>query len=164
MDYIVRICAREGFRIVEFSIQVNHIHLICEADSQAVLSRAMNGILSGMARTLNRHWERRGKVFADRYHAEPIHKPTQCRNALRYVLFNAKKHGSRPLDSEADPCSTAPWFTFDPQLASSLGTSASRSLHAQRNLPARHLLATSPSNNTLRQHPDPTRRLAPTPA
>ncbi len=110
---LARICEREGFRIVEFSIQGTHIHMLCEADDDAALSRAMNGILSSLARSLNKYWKRRGKVFADRYHSETINTPTQCHNALIYVLANAKKHGARPLDSGIDPCSTGPWFPFE---------------------------------------------------
>ena len=53
MDYLARACIKKGFRIVEYSIQGNHIHLICEAVDNAALSRAMMGILSGLARTLN---------------------------------------------------------------------------------------------------------------
>jgi len=112
MNYLARMGKKEGFRVVEYSIQGNHIHLICEAVDDVALSRAMNGLLSGIARTLNRHWGRRGKVFEDRYHVELLETPTQCRYALRYVLHNAKKHGSRSPRSGADPCSTAPWFPF----------------------------------------------------
>jgi Transposase IS200 like len=43
MALLARVCEREGFRIVEFSIQCNHIHLLCEAEDQASLSSAMNG-------------------------------------------------------------------------------------------------------------------------
>ncbi len=127
-NYLARICQREGFRIVEFSIQGNHIHLLCETDSQEALSSAMNGIQSGMARILNRHWKRRGKVFADRYHSETIRTPTQCRHALIYVLANAQKHGWRPLDSGVDACSTAPWF-FSTPLSPHLPSSQSLSRH-----------------------------------
>ncbi len=66
VEYLARVCEREGFRIVEFSIQCNHIHLICEAKSQADLSSSMNGIQGGMARILNRYWGRKGRVFVDR--------------------------------------------------------------------------------------------------
>jgi len=113
MKHLARVCERAGFRVVEYSIQGNHIHLLCEATSSEALSAAMNGILSGMARVLNNHWGRRGRVFADRYHAELISTPTQCRNALLYVLTNAKKHGYLPLTAGTDPYSTAPWFPFD---------------------------------------------------
>ncbi len=123
MNYLAQVAGKEGFRIVEYSIQGNHIHMIVEAQDDSVLSRAMNGILSGMARLLNRHWKRRGKVFVDRYDAVPVSSPTQCRNTLVYVLANARKHGSRSLGPSlhtslegegADPCSTVPWFPFDP--------------------------------------------------
>ena len=117
MNYLARVSEKEGFRIVEYSLQSNHIHMIVEAEDERALSRAMNGILSGMARLLNRHWGRKGKVFEDRYHAELVRTPTQCRNTLCYVLANARKHGSRSLGPSlegegADPFSTAPWFPF----------------------------------------------------
>ena len=112
MAYLARSCEKSGFRLVEYSIQGNHLHLICEAVSNEALSKATNGLLSGLARMLNRHWGRRGQVFEDRYHVEIIETPTQCRNALLYVLHNAKKHGARSPRSGADPCSTAPWFPF----------------------------------------------------
>ena len=112
MDYLAGHCEKVGFRVVEYSIQGNHCHLICEARDNEALSKAMNGLLSGLARVLNRHWGRKGKVFEDRYHAEILETPRQCRNALLYVLHNAKKHGSRSPKSGADPYSTAPWFPF----------------------------------------------------
>ena len=113
LHYLLKEFERQGFRVVEFSIQGNHLHLVCEAESREALSRAMNGLCSGMARKLNRHWGRRGKVFGDRYHAEFVTTPTQCRNLLIYVLGNAKKHGALPLDAGIDAFSTAPWFPFD---------------------------------------------------
>lgn len=112
MAYLARCCERQGFRIVEFSIQENHVHLICEAESQEELSRAMQGLMSGMARTLNRELGRRGTIFADRYHAEPISNPTQCRNTLLYVLANGRKHGVLHPSQRVDPWSTARWFPF----------------------------------------------------
>ena len=41
----------------------------------------------------DRLWKRRGAVLADRYHSEPLESPRQVRNALVYVLQNARKHG-----------------------------------------------------------------------
>src|SRR5438105_4593367 len=60
---------RFGARIVHYSIQGNHLHLIVEAESRAALSRAMQGLSIRLARRLNRRAGRRGAVFADRYHA-----------------------------------------------------------------------------------------------
>jgi REP element-mobilizing transposase RayT len=100
---------RHGMRIIHYSVQGNHMHLLVEADDRACVARGMNALLSPLARALNKLWVRRGKVFPDRYHDEVISTPTQARNALRYVLQNGKKHGAVP-QSSIDLCSSAPVF------------------------------------------------------
>lgn len=47
------------------------------------------------ARAVNRVLERRGKVFADRYHAHQLRSPTGTANAIAYVLGNAMIHAAR---------------------------------------------------------------------
>jgi REP element-mobilizing transposase RayT len=101
---------RNGMRLIHYSVLGNHLHLIVEAPDRESASRGMNGLLVRLAKNLNRLWQRRGKVFPDRYHEERITTPTQARNALRYVLNNAKKHGLLGASS-LDPCSSA--LAFD---------------------------------------------------
>jgi REP-associated tyrosine transposase len=103
---------KDGFRIVQFSIQTNHIHLICEADSNEALARGIQAWSVRVARGLNRKLGRHGSVFADRYHVELITMPKQMRNAYCYVLQNARHHG---LDvghvrHGIDPYSSGWWF------------------------------------------------------
>ncbi|MBL8899320.1 MAG: transposase [Planctomycetes bacterium] len=100
---------RHGMRIVHFSIQRDHLHMLVEADDRECVARGMNALLSPLARALNKLWGRRGKVFPERYHDEVISTPTQARNALRYVLQNGKKHGV-VAQSALDLCSSAPVF------------------------------------------------------
>ena len=83
---------RFGFRLVGYSVQGNHIHLLVEgADAQA-LSRGMQGLTIRMARALNRALVRSGKVFRERYHAHILRSPTEVANARNYVLGNYAKH------------------------------------------------------------------------
>lgn len=100
---------RHGMRIIQYSVQGNHLHLLVEADDRECVARGMNALLSPLARALNKLWGRKGKVFPDRYHDEVISTPTQARNALRYVLQNGKMHGLVPRTS-IDLCSSAPTF------------------------------------------------------
>jgi REP element-mobilizing transposase RayT len=86
---------KEGFRICQFSIQGNHIHLIAEADSKAALSSGMRGFNIRLGRRLNRKLERSGQVVADRYHTVELTCPRQTRATLCYVLNNALRHGER---------------------------------------------------------------------
>jgi len=99
---------RFGFRLDQFSLQSNHIHLIAEAEDRASLSRGMQGLLVRVARALNRLWRRRGSVFADRFHARDLRTPREVRAALVYVLNNARRHGVRLLG--IDPYSSGWWF------------------------------------------------------
>jgi REP element-mobilizing transposase RayT len=95
--------------VIQFSIQVDHIHLIVEADHRVALSRGIQGLASGIARVVNRTTGCQGlKLWRDRYHARPLRTPTEVRRALVYVLRNRAKHGSTAF--AGDPCSSAAWF------------------------------------------------------
>jgi REP element-mobilizing transposase RayT len=92
------------FRIVQFSIQGNHIHLIAEADDAASMSRGMQGLAIRLARAVNQALSRRrGKVFSDRYHEHVLKTPSEVRAAIHYVIHNFRKHmgeAGRPLRSD----------------------------------------------------------------
>ena len=96
-DATIVAALRERFRIVHISLQRTHIHLIVEADHKAALARGMQGFLISAARNINTALgdgarRRRGKVFADRYHAEVITTPTRARHTIGYVLSNWRRH------------------------------------------------------------------------
>jgi REP element-mobilizing transposase RayT len=101
---------KEGFRLVHFSVMENHIHLIVEADDKLALARGLQGLKVRIAKKLNKLWNRRGSVFADRYHAVVLRTPNQVRHALAYVLNNARKHGKHFGVDEPDPCSSGDQF------------------------------------------------------
>src|SRR4051812_9081334 len=86
---------RASFRVIEFSVQDGHLHLITEADSWKKLSDGVRALEIRIARAINRVLRRKGIVFADRYHARALGSPRETRNALVYVLQNAKKHFQR---------------------------------------------------------------------
>src|SRR3954470_24362488 len=81
-----------GMRLVHFAVLGNHVHMICEADDTAALSRGMQGLEIRMAKALNRAQGRSGTVFSDRYHARILRTPAQTKNAVRYVLRNHERH------------------------------------------------------------------------
>jgi REP element-mobilizing transposase RayT len=68
---------RDGFLLVEFSVQRNELHLIVEARDAQRLSRGMQGLATWIARRLNQLIGRRGKVFADRFHAQVLRTPPE---------------------------------------------------------------------------------------
>jgi REP element-mobilizing transposase RayT len=98
-------------RIVHFSIQHDHVHLIVEAATNEDLSRGMQGLAVRLARAINRVMRRTGKVWKERFHSRTLETPREVRNALAYVLGNARKHDIALPRRAIDPCSSA--ATFD---------------------------------------------------
>jgi putative transposase len=98
-------------RVVHYSVQGDHVHLIVEASDRVCLSRRIQGFEVRLAFALNRMMKRpRGRVFADRYHAHVLKTPAEAHHAIGYVLRNAAKHfGTRT--TFADPYSSASAFT-----------------------------------------------------
>lgn len=104
-------CARPGFRLVHYSLQGNHAHLIVEARDRDALGRGMKAIGARLARAVNRVAGRSGRVFAERYHVRLLPTPKEVRNALRYVLLNARRHAAAVTARvRLDPGSSARWF------------------------------------------------------
>ena len=116
---------RTGFRLVHDSIQRNHAHLLVEADDREALARGMTSLATGFALAINRVLGRTGRVLADRYHHRILKCPRQVRNALAYVLLNARRHAAKeiarlrafgrkvdPLENKGtiDGASSARWF------------------------------------------------------
>ncbi len=98
---------RDGFRLLHFAVMGNHLHLVAEADSTRALSRAMQGIAIRIAKGLNRVMNRqRGPVFAGRYHNHVLQTRREVRNALAYVLCNARKH---PIAKNVKRTWVDPW-------------------------------------------------------
>lgn len=124
--------SRFGFSLVHFSVQGNHLHLLCEAEDKRALARGLKGLQVRIARRVNAWLGRSGRFFADRYHAHVLRTPREVRHALAYVLNNAKKHfaqrGRRMSAGWVDPCSTGARFYADRRE----GIAVNRGLRAAR--------------------------------
>jgi putative transposase len=96
------------FRVLQYSIQADHLHLVVEADGPTEFERGVRGLAIRVAKSVNHALGRAGRVWGDRYHARILRTPREVRNALVYMLNNFRKHfrGARGLD----PCSSARWF------------------------------------------------------
>ena len=97
-----------GFRLLQFSVQSDHLHLVVEAYSPTRLTRGVQGLAVRTAKAINRVLSRHGSVWAERFHAHVLKTPSEVRNALVYVLHNVRKHvpGVRGFD----PRSSARFF------------------------------------------------------
>jgi putative transposase len=117
-------CETLGFRVIHFSVQGNHIHMIVEAADPRALALGMKGLQVRMARALNKVMHRHGPVFADRYHSHLLRTPREAAHAVRYVLENWTVHARRegwPIPRGIDPyCSAAPHAPGPPMVVEPL--------------------------------------------
>jgi REP element-mobilizing transposase RayT len=112
--------AKPAFRVIHFSVQWNHLHLIAEADDDDAFSDGMRSLAISLAKRVNHATGRRGRVFADRFHSRALTSPREVRNCILYVLQNAAHHGqAQPRDRLDRPSSafwSDVWITPPPKL------------------------------------------------
>ena len=109
------VCQRGRFRLVHYSIQTNHVHMIVEAGSARDLACGLKSIAARFSRGVNRVFHRAGRVLVDRCHVHVLRTPREVRNAIGYVLLNSRRHLAkcgRPLPeiTRIDPASSGRWF------------------------------------------------------
>jgi REP element-mobilizing transposase RayT len=117
---LVRYLERSDFRVTHISIQNTHLHLLVEAAHAAALRRGMQSFAINAARAINEAAERKGKVFAYRYHASQIRTPEYAWHAVAYVLNNWRRHrvdartlrvGPTTVDAYSSAVSFSGWST-----------------------------------------------------
>ncbi|MBL8716287.1 MAG: hypothetical protein JNL79_09845 [Myxococcales bacterium] len=99
---------QRGFRVVHYSIQGNHVHLVVEVEGHRAFTTGLRALAAHVTHALHRVMGRGGRVLASRTHARALRTPSEVRNVLRYVLRNRTHHV--PADVALDPFSTAPFF------------------------------------------------------
>lgn len=108
--------SEKGFRLIHFSVQGNHLHMIVEADDALAFARGVQRLLSRAAMMVNAVARRSGKLWRDRHHRQRLTSPRQVRHAYVYVLFNLRKHElarGGPCETaleHVDACSSTVWF------------------------------------------------------
>lgn len=112
---LIATASRDEFRVIHFSVQETHIHLIVESDDQENLSRAVQHLARRITWDVNRLRQRTGSLWRDRYTRRDLTNLRQVRNALVYVLMNTRKHqgdarGAFLASIVLDPCSSAAWL------------------------------------------------------
>ena len=85
---------RFDVRVVQVSVQGNHLHLLVEAPDQRALGRAMKGLAVRVARGMNKLMGKSGRVIGDRYHSRALRTPTEVRRVMHYIRANHQHHAT----------------------------------------------------------------------
>jgi hypothetical protein len=76
-----------GFRLVHFALDATHLHMIAEAVDRTALTRGVKGLSIRIARRLNKHFDRKGRLFGDRYSVRRLETPRDVRDTLEAILL-----------------------------------------------------------------------------
>jgi REP element-mobilizing transposase RayT len=107
-------CERGDFRVLHYSVQTDHVHLLVESAGKQALACGMKSIGARLARAIHRAFALAGPVLDGRYHLRVLRTPREVRNAIAYVLLNARHHlvkrGGTPSRHFLDAASSGRWF------------------------------------------------------
>jgi len=108
-------CERGDFRVVHYSVQSDHVHLLVESAGKQALACGMKSLGARLARAAHRAYAIAGPILDGRYHLRVLKTPREVRNALAYVLLNARHHlakrgGVLGRLAILDAASSARWF------------------------------------------------------
>ena len=104
---------RSNFRVIDFSIQDDHIHFTLEADGARAYRSGCYALSIRLGKRINAALGRSGRLFADRAHLRQLATPREVRNARAYVLLNRRRHLAklnRPQEAGIDPFSSGAHF------------------------------------------------------
>jgi hypothetical protein len=91
----IRNARSHGLKIMHYSLQHNHVHLIIEATNNKLLTKGMRSLTITLAKAINK-----GRIQIQRYHLHVLKTIRERKNAVHYVLLNEKKHtGKMTVDS-----------------------------------------------------------------
>ncbi len=94
-------CVRHGFRVVHYSIQRDHVHLLIEAHTNHSIACGMKSVGARIGKLANRLFQRKGKVLDGRYHLRPL--THTARGASRAALCVAQSPASRRAAAQTRP-------------------------------------------------------------
>ena len=86
----------DGFRITQYAVRPDQVHLIVEGDDATTLAAGLKGFGVRAARRLNRVVGRSGTVWAERHHRRELESPHEVRDTLSYLSPHEVPTSERP--------------------------------------------------------------------
>ena len=82
----------KGLKVVHYTLEYNHVHLLVECVDNEVLHRGMQAFGITIAKAINKIKRVKGGVYKNRYHLRLINSSRQLKNVLHYIFDNGIKH------------------------------------------------------------------------
>lgn len=92
LHYAIRRARLKGLKIVHYTLEYNHVHLLVESVDNKILHKGMQAFGITIAKAINKIKRTKGAVYKNRYHLRVIDSPRQLKNVLHYIFSNGVKH------------------------------------------------------------------------
>lgn len=96
LHHCIKKSRMKGLRIVHYTLEFDHVHLLVEATNKETTSKGMQSFGIAFSKGINKLKCLKGRVFKTRYHFRKLNSPREIKNVLNYILGNSIKHGQSP--------------------------------------------------------------------
>ncbi|MGZ3787896.1 MAG: transposase [Bacteriovorax sp.] len=83
---------RQGLKVIHYSLEYDHVHLLIEAENNHVLGKGMQAFGVTLSKAINRMRKLKGGVYKHRYHFRKISGARELKNVMNYIFTNGLKH------------------------------------------------------------------------
>jgi len=100
LHHAIKRARLKDLKVVHYTLEYNHIHLLVEAGCNRRLHSGMQAFGISLAKAINRIKAAKGTVYKHRYHYRQISSPRDLKNVLHYIFHHGIKHkrSKSPLD------------------------------------------------------------------
>lgn len=92
LHHAIKRARLKKLKIIHYTLEYNHVHLLVEAINHDVLHSGMQALGIFFAKAINKAKALRGRVYKHRYHFRQISSPRDLKNVLHYIFHNGVKH------------------------------------------------------------------------
>ena len=92
LHHAIKRARLKKLRVIHYTLEYNHLHLLVEAVDNKVLHSGMQALGISLAKAINRIKCKKGGVYKNRYHFRKLNSRRELKNALHYIFRNGMKH------------------------------------------------------------------------
>jgi hypothetical protein len=92
LHHAIKRARLQRLRVIHYTLEYNHAHLVVEAGDNKVLHKGMQAFGISIAKAINKMKQVKGTVYKHRYHLRKLKTRREVKNAIQYVFGNGIKH------------------------------------------------------------------------
>ena len=92
LHHAIKRARMKQLRILHYTLEYNHVHLLVEATGNKILHSGMQAMGISFSKAINKIKCLKGSVYKNRYHFRSLKTRRELKNAILYIFNNARKH------------------------------------------------------------------------